>query len=81
MRQKYFGTPTQVAFRDPHDENAYLYGIAYKDIIICGCCGGTFRIEQICDINADDNQPFYIAGEWKDMTHYMKQNNYKGLDC
>ncbi len=80
MRQKFFGTPTQVMFRDPHDETQYLFGIAYHDIIICGCCGGTFEIEEICEINADDDQPFYIAGQWKDMTYYLERNDYKGYD-
>lgn len=40
----FFETPTQVKFWDP-DGGHYTAGIAYKDEIICGCCGGVFEIE------------------------------------
>ena len=34
-----FNTPTQVMFWDIYGDH-YTYGIAYKNEIICGCCGG-----------------------------------------
>ena len=49
-------------------------------LLSASCCGGTFEIEEICEINADDDQPFYIAGQWKDMTYYLERNDYKGYD-
>lgn len=81
MRQKYFSTPTQVTFRDPYDEDTYLCGIAYQDIIICSCCGGIYEIDEICNINADDAQPYYIAQTWMDLSSELEENKYKGLNA
>ena len=43
---KYFEVPTQVVFTfyngECYERSA---GIAYCDEIICGCCGGTFDLE------------------------------------
>lgn len=40
----FFDKPTQVKFYDGEDWN---YGIAYHEIIICGCCGGIFEIDDV----------------------------------
>lgn len=43
--KKFFEEPTQVAFVDTTDFNEEIrYGIAYKNEIICGCCGAIFEI-------------------------------------
>ena len=44
----FFETPTQVKFWDV-DGGHYTAGIAYKNEIICGCCGGIFEIEEIIE--------------------------------
>ena len=49
----YFDKPTQVKFIDPLEpmtENGaphFCSGIAYKDKIICGCCGGIFQLDEL----------------------------------
>ena len=45
----YYGTPCQVRFVDCGDpNNITIYGgIAYKDEIICGCCGAVLSIDGI----------------------------------
>ena len=48
----YFEHPTQVKFIDMDrgsEEPHWLGGIAYKDEIICGCCGGVFDIKEYYD--------------------------------
>ena len=40
-RIEYFDKPAQVKFRDFKGEECY--GIAFKDTIICGCCGSAFE--------------------------------------
>ena len=40
----YFEYPTQVKFIDPYD-GRQLAGIAYKDEVICGCCGTIYSIK------------------------------------
>ena len=42
----FYENPTQVLFWEP-EENDYIGGIAYGDVIICGCCGGAIEIEDI----------------------------------
>lgn len=48
---KYFETPVQVIFRMDEEtmiENGvhWFTGIAYRDEIICGCCGGIFNTDE-----------------------------------
>ena len=45
----YYGTPCQVRFVDCGDPNniTISYGIAYKDEIICGCCGAILSIDEV----------------------------------
>ena len=45
-KKMYFDTPTQVVFYD-YDNECYTGGIAYKDEIICGCCGGIIEIADL----------------------------------
>lgn len=46
----YYDVPTQVKFYD-YDNKVTLGGIAYRDIVICGCCGGVIPIEEMDDGN------------------------------
>lgn len=50
MATKYFDCPTQVLFRDPDNEEGFIGGIAYRDEIICGCCGGIFELNEVSDL-------------------------------
>lgn len=46
----FYEVPTMVSFLDPNYldvEELQLAGIAYRDEIICGCCGGIFKIEEL----------------------------------
>lgn len=64
MKYNYFEIPTQVKFWD----GRYIGGIAYRDEIICGCCGGIFGISDIYELAPSkwDNGFDYIyrRGEW-----------------
>ena len=44
--KKYYQTPTQVKFYDSW-ENRWIGGIAYRDEIICGECGGIMDIDDL----------------------------------
>ena len=52
MRYNYFEIPTQVKFWDDHSGH-YIGGSAYRDEIICGCCGTVFRISEIYEVAPD----------------------------
>lgn len=64
----YFGVPTQVKFWD-YEGGHYLGGIAYRDEIICGCCGGIFEISEIYQFAPDtlDSDPIIIY-KWIDIS-------------
>lgn len=62
MKYNYFEIPTQVKFWD----GRYIGGIGYRDEIICGCCGGIFRISDIYEVAPDtlDNDPIVVYKGW-----------------
>lgn len=63
----FFESPTQVKFWDT-DGGHYTAGIAYKDEIICGCCGGVFEIEEIIEDAKNDGVVSIIPYElWADL--------------
>lgn len=73
----YYGTPCQVRFVDIGDPNNITtsYGIAYRDEIICGCCGAILSIDEIikdaekAGIHWDDA---IIELEWIDISENIK---------
>ncbi len=71
MNKSYFEKPTQVKFVEPHvEEVAWLAGIAYRDEVICGCCGGVFEIDEIVE-SAKDFQiesPIEVYDFWVDIS-------------
>ena len=49
-RVLYYDMPTQVKFYDIDGEIPYwIGGIAFHDVIICGCCGAIFEISELYD--------------------------------
>lgn len=62
-----FKSPTQVKFWRA-DGDYYTAGIAYKNEIICGCCGGIFEIEEIIkDAKNDGVMPIIPYEFWVDL--------------
>ena len=70
MKYNYFEVPTQVKFWDDCGER-YFGGIAYRDEIICGCCGGVFDISEIYESAPDTlkEDPIVIPDRWVDFSH------------
>lgn len=63
----FFESPKQVKFWDV-DGGHYTAGIAYKDEIICGCCGGVFEIEEVvADAMSDGVEPIIPYDYWVDL--------------
>ena len=73
----YYGTPCQVRFVDSGDPNNITIcgGIAYKDEIICGCCGVVLSIDRIikdaekAGVHWDDA---IIELEWANISENIK---------
>ena len=67
-KQNYFHTPTQVKFYD-YDNEKWNAGIAYKDEIICGCCGGVFEIRDIRENAPKEIDAIVPYKIWIDLTY------------
>ena len=59
----YFNEPHQVLFLDP-DANEYLAGIAYRNEVICACCGGVFEISELYEFAPAGSEPIKVYGSW-----------------
>ena len=70
MKYNYFEVPTQVKFRDV-DGDHYIGGIAYRNEIICGCCGGIFDISEIYEFAPTDlkEDPIVVYDNWVDISN------------
>ena len=71
-KYNYFETPTQVKFWEYFDEQ-YFGGIAYRNEIICGCCGGIFSISKIYEFapNTLEEDPIVVY-DWVDISSKIR---------
>ena len=46
-KRKLFERPTQVKFCEIGTEESIEYGIAYNDEVICACCGGIYKLDEV----------------------------------
>ena len=69
--ETYFDIPKQVMFADPDNAGEWIVGIAYKDEIICACCGGIFNIGDVIEQAQEDGvkQAIYLYEDWIDITY------------
>ena len=78
-KQNYFHTPIQVKFYD-YDNEEWNAGIAYKDEIICGCCGGVFEIRDVRE-NAPKGIDAIVPYEhWIDLTNEIVGDDLDNVD-
>lgn len=81
----YYEKPTQVVFADPDSPGTgeWLAGIAYRDEIICGCCGGVFNIDDVIEMATEDGIRCAIHEyyEWNDIANEIVGGELpEGLD-
>ena len=69
MEKTYFDRPAQVVFADPDNPGEWLVGIAYRDQLICACCGGIFDIDEVIELAHEDGVKCAIHEyrEWNDI--------------
>ena len=65
MENRYFDRPKQVMFYEAENDE-WIVGIAYKDEIICACCGGIFDIDEVYELatEAGIKQAVYPYENW-----------------
>ena len=66
----YFEKPTQVKFWDVETER-YICGIAYRDEIICGECGGIISIDELYEDVSDGIEVIKVYKSWVDFNEYI----------
>ena len=69
-KNHYFDLPTQVIFAEPGYDK-WIEGIAYKNEVICACCGGIFTIADIYE-SAKENgfkNAIYPYEDWIDISN------------
>ena len=78
MKDFYY-VPTQVVFYDGGDDSPiFCAGIAYKDEIICACCGGVMKISEVI-ANAEEDgikTAIYDYVDWYDMREAIVGGEY-----
>lgn len=69
----YHSKDVVVKFWDYFDEH-YLGGIAYRDEIICGCCGGVFDISEIYEPAPDtlEEDPIVVYDTWVNLSSEIR---------
>lgn len=78
MKDFYY-VPTQVVFYDGGDDSPiFCAGIAYKDEIICACCGGVVAISEIIADAKEDGikTAIYDYADWCDMSEAVAGGEY-----
>ena len=78
MDRCFYDIPTQVMFVEPKcvkDGNEdcgpeWYAGIAYRDEVICACCGGVFAIEDVLESAEEYGlaRGIYSYDEWVDIS-------------
>lgn len=59
-------SPRQVMFWD--GEN-YCAGIMVGKLLVCGCCGGTFNLDEVIEMAREDDQvPVRVFDTWVDIS-------------
>ena len=69
----YYDNPTQVEYYD-FENDCYVNGIAYKDEIICLCCGGVIGLEDLFE----DEDEFFQNNSYEEI---RKSNLNKEFGC
>ena len=52
--------------------NNYYGGIAYQDVIFCGCCGSIIPIEDIVNSAKMSSDEAIVELEWVDLSDIIK---------
>lgn len=82
----YFPQPAQVMYFDyrEEDEPRLLTGIAFRQEIICGCCGGVIDINKLVEAGKREghNKVVFPYNTWEDISEAIDGGEYPpGLAC
>jgi hypothetical protein len=71
--------PRQVMFWD--GEN-YCAGIMIGKLLVCGCCGGTFNLDEVIEIAREDGQvPVRVFDTWVDISDEIEGDEAEAMSA
>lgn len=76
MMHDFYNTPVQVVFADiesTKDNINWCGGIAFRDEVICGCCGGVFEIADLLSITDEiECDPIFEYDDWMNIEEEIR---------
>lgn len=71
--------PHQVMFWD--GEN-YCAGIMIGNLLVCGCCGGTFNLDEVIEMAQEDGQvPVRVFDTWVDISDEIMRDETEAMSA
>jgi hypothetical protein len=71
--------PRQVMFWD--GEN-YCAGFMIGKLLVCGCCGGTFNLDEVIEMAREDGQvPVRVFDIWVDISDEIKGDETEAMSA
>lgn len=69
--------PCQVMFWDGKN---YCAGIMIGKLLVCGCCGGTFNLDEVIDMAREDGQvPVRVFDIWVDISDEIRGDETEAM--
>ena len=73
------GIPRQVMFWDGENHCA---GIMVGKLLVCGCCGGTFNLDEVIEMAREDGQvPVRVFDTWVDISDEIKGDEAEAMSA
>ena len=70
IMKRYYERPTQVRWLDTENKR-WFGGIAYRNEIICGCCGGVFELDSF-----EEDEVEELGGYWVNIEEEIRGEDY-----
>ena len=71
--------PRQVMF---WDGDSHCAGIMIGKLLVCGCCGGTFNLDEVIEMAREDGQvPVRVFDTWVDISDEIKGDETEAMSA
>ena len=71
--------PRQVMFWDGENHCA---GIMVGKLLVCGCCGGTFNLDEVIEMAREDGKvPVRVFNTWVDISDEIKGDEAEAMSA
>lgn len=71
--------PRQVMF---WDGDSHCAGIMIGKLLVCGCCGGTFNLDEVIEMAREDGQvPVRVFNTWVDISDEIRGDETEAMSA